>query len=277
MRDVTARHVADAALNAARDEAIAARAEAEHAVLAKSKFLAASSHDLRQPVQSLFFLGAALADGLRDHPMLPLVGSINQATDALKQLLDGLLDISKLDAGGVIPQVTGFSADTLIRRLGTEYAHRAERQGLRLRIVESSCWVRSDPALLERILRNLIENALRYTTHGHILVGCRRVSGTLRIDVLDTGIGIPPDQAEAIFEEFHQVDKDGRCPDGGRGQGSALRSCGGWRACSATGFRSSRPPARARASRSKCRWRPCLRRNGSSWKKRPARMPTDWC
>jgi PAS domain S-box-containing protein len=222
MRDVTARQEADAALNAARDEAVAARAEAEQAVLAKSKFLAASSHDLRQPVQSLFFLGAALADGLSDHPLLPLVGSINQATDALKQLLDGLLDISKLDAGGVTPQVTGFSADTLIRRLGTEYAHRAERQGLRLRIVGSSCWVRSDPALLERILRNLIENALRYTTHGHILVGCRRVSGALRIDVLDTGIGIPSDQAEAIFKEFHRVDKDGHCPDGGQGAGLGL-------------------------------------------------------
>jgi PAS domain S-box-containing protein len=222
MRDVTARQEAEAALNAARDEAVAARAEAERAVLAKSKFLAASSHDLRQPVQSLFFLGAALADGLSDHPMLPLVGSINQATDALKQLLDGLLDISKLDAGGVTPQMTEFSADMLIGRLGTEYAHRADHQGLRLRTVESSCWVRSDPALLERILRNLIENALRYTTHGHILVGCRRVSGALRIDVLDTGIGIPPDQAEAIFEEFHQVDKYNRCPDGGQGAGLGL-------------------------------------------------------
>jgi PAS domain S-box-containing protein len=222
MRDVTMRRQNDAILQAARDEAIAARGEAERAVLAKSKFLAAASHDLRQPVQSLFFLGAALADGLRDHPMLPLVGSINQATDALKLLLDGLLDISKLDAGVVTPNVAEFSADMLIRRLGTEYAHRAERQGLRLRTVESSCWVRSDPALLDRILRNLIENALRYTTHGHILIGCRRVSSALRIDVLDTGIGIPPDQAEAIFEEFHRIDTPGQCLEAGQGTGLGL-------------------------------------------------------
>ena len=129
---------------------------------------------------------------------------------------------SWLDAGIITPNVVEFSADTVVRRLGAEYAHRAERQGLRLRTVESSCWVRSDPALLDRILRNLIENALRYTTHGNILVGCRRVSGALRIDVLDTGIGIPPDQAEAIFEEFHQVDTAGRCLDAGQGAGLGL-------------------------------------------------------
>ena len=206
MRDITLRRRTDAAIQAARDEAVAARAEAERAVLAKSKFLAAASHDLRQPVQSLFFLGSALADGLRGHPMLPLVGSINQATEALKLLLDGLLDISKLDAGVITPQVTDMPVADLLRRLGAEYAHRAERQGLRLKVVPSDSTVRTDAVLLERILRNLIENALRYTERGRILIGCRRIDlDTLRIEVRDTGIGFPADQAESIFEEFHRI------------------------------------------------------------------------
>lgn len=209
MRDASARREAGDALKSARAEAAAARAEADRAALSKSRFLTAASHDLRQPVQSLLFLSAALAEGLRGHPMLPLAGSIDQATDALKRLLDGLLDISRLDAGAITPKATLFSADTLIGRLGAEYAQRAERQGVSLRVVGCSSRVHSDPVLLERILRNLIENALRHTTHGRILIGCRRISGALRIDVLDTGTGVPPDT-------FAQ------CPDGGQEAGLGL-------------------------------------------------------
>jgi len=219
MRDVSARREADAALKSASDEAAAARAEADQAALSKSRFLAAASHDLRQPVQSLLFLSAALAEGLRGHPMLPLAGSIDQATDALKRLLDGLLDISRLDAGAITPKATLLSADTLIGRLGAEYAQRAERQGVNLRVVGCSSRVHSDPVLLERILRNLIENALRHTTHGRILIGCRRVSGALRIDVLDTGTGVPPD---TFAQDTFAPDTFAQCPDGGQEAGLGL-------------------------------------------------------
>ncbi|GEO40460.1 hypothetical protein SAE02_46080 [Skermanella aerolata] len=205
MRDVTVRHEADAVVKAAR-------AESEQAVLSKSRLLAAASHDLRQPVQSLLFLSAALADGLRGHPMLPLAGSIDQATDALKRLLDGLLDISRLDAAAVTPRITVFPADTLVGKVSAEYGQRAERQGVSLRTVGCSMRIASDPALLETILRNLIENALRHTTQGRILIGCRRVSGTLRIDVMDTGIGTTPGWSDSFAQ----------CPDGGEGMGLGM-------------------------------------------------------
>jgi CheY-like chemotaxis protein len=137
--------------------------------------------------------------------MLALAGSIDQATEALKRLLDGLLDISKLDAGAITPKATMFSANTLIGRLGAEYAQRAERQGASLRVVGCSSLVHSDPVLLERILHNLIENALRHTTHGRILIGCRRVSGALRIDVLDTGTGVPSDTFDQYPDEGQEA------------------------------------------------------------------------
>jgi PAS domain S-box-containing protein len=224
MRDASARREAGDALKSARDEAAAARAEADRAALSKSRFLAAASHDLRQPVQSLLFLSAALAEGLRGHPMLPLAGSIDQATDALKRLLDGLLDISRLDAGTITPKATLFSADTLIDKLGAEYAQRAERQGVSLRVVGCSSRVHSDPVLLERILRNLIENALRHTTHGRILIGCRRISGALRIDVLDTGTGVPPNTfaQDTSAPDTFAPDTFAQCPDRGQEAGLGL-------------------------------------------------------
>ncbi|MBP2297067.1 PAS domain S-box protein [Azospirillum rugosum] len=215
MRDITESKKAEQAILAARDEA-------ERANLAKSRFLAAASHDLRQPAQSLVFLVAALAGKLRDHPALPVVERINDSLDALRMLLDGILDISKLDAGVVVPEVVEFPIGSILRRLGDEYRLQAVQRRLDIRVVWSGAHVRSDPALLERILRNLIENALRYTQQGRIVVGCRRRGKDVRIIVADTGIGIPADQLGLIFEEFHQVGNPERDRSQGLGLGLAI-------------------------------------------------------
>jgi signal transduction histidine kinase len=218
-RDITTRREADQRI----ERAEAARAEAERKLLDRSRLIATASHDLRQPVQSLLFLGTALAEGLRDHPMAPLATGVNQAAEALKLLFDGMLDLSKLDTGAVKPEPADIPLGALLDRLGAEYGHRAEMCGLRLAVVGSSAWVRSDAVPLERILRNLIENALRYTTEGRVLIGCRRIGrDRIRVDVLDTGTGFPADQAEIIFEAFHrgmgQVDGG----DGSHGLGLAI-------------------------------------------------------
>ena len=215
MRDITESKKAEQAILAARDDA-------ERANLAKSRFLAAASHDLRQPVQSLVFLVEALSGKLQDHPALPVVELINNSLDALRMLLDGILDISKLDAGVVVPEVVEFPIASILRRLGEEYRLHAAQRRLDLRVVCSDTSVRSDPALLERIIRNLIENALRYTQQGRIVVGCRRQGGNLRIIVADTGIGIPADQLGLIFEEFHQVANPERDRTQGLGLGLAI-------------------------------------------------------
>lgn len=215
LRDVTERVRAETELRAAKDEA-------ERAVRAKAKFLAAASHDLRQPVQSLFFFASALGMRLENHPAEPVVANMNESLAALKMLLDGLLDISRLDAGVIEAKVAPFAMDGLLQRLGGEYGPRAAEQGLDLRVVASRAWTRSDPALLERILRNLIENALRYTARGKILIGCRPVGNRLRLEVWDTGIGIPDDKIGELFEEFYQVGNPERDRRQGLGLGLAI-------------------------------------------------------
>lgn len=210
------------ALSRANVDLAEARAEAEAAGRSKSKFLAAASHDIRQPVQSLVLLANALSRRLVNHPAHLYVTQIEQSLDALRLLLDGLLDISRLDAGVVEPKMQAFPIIDMLTRLQQDYAPRAEQKGLRLRVSSCSVWVLSDPALLERILRNLIENALRYTRQGRILVGCRRVGGALRIEVHDTGIGIAPAHRSAIFDEFYQVENPERDRSKGLGLGLAI-------------------------------------------------------
>lgn len=199
-----------------------AQAQAERASRSKARFLAAASHDLRQPAQALTLFGAVLADRLRDHPAAALVARLNESTDALRMLLDGLLDVSRLDAGIVEPHPAPFALADLFARLQDEFAPRAEAKGLRLRIVPSTARLCSDAALLERMLGNLLDNALKYTGRGGIVVGCRRRGGSLRIDVIDSGIGLQPDQIDEIFEEFVQLgnrERDRRC---GLGLGLAV-------------------------------------------------------
>nr|WP_211114397.1 MHYT domain-containing protein [Azospirillum rugosum] len=215
MRDITARKAAESALRRAKEDA-------ERADLAKTKFLAAASHDLRQPLQSLFFFAHALSDRLHGHPASPLLASMSESLTGLRLLLDSLLDVSRLDAGVVNPAVTQFALGALLERLANEYRPRAAEAGIELRYRPTSGWTVSDPALLERILRNIIENAIRYTERGRIVIGCRRVGATLRIEVLDTGIGIPADEQKAIFEEFTQLANPERDRRKGLGLGLAI-------------------------------------------------------
>lgn len=210
--DVTERRRDEDALRSAREEA-------ERANAAKTKFLAVASHDLRQPVQSLVLFVAALRDRLAGNPALPLVENLEQGLDALKRLLDGLLDISRLDSGRVAPRLETVGLAELLDRIAGEYGPRAADRGLRLTVRPTALWTRTDPALLERIVRNLLENALRYTRRGRVLVAARRRGQAVRLEVWDTGVGIAPDRLGDIFEEFTQV---GEPAGTGRGLGLGL-------------------------------------------------------
>ncbi|WP_372396815.1 ATP-binding protein [Azospirillum sp. HJ39] len=199
-----------------------ARREADRANIAKSKFLAAASHDLRQPVQSLMLLMEVLSSRITDGMTRNVLGTMDRALGALKMLLDGLLDVSRLEAGAVVPEMEVFALTEVMERVAANSRPVAIQKGLLLHIVPCHAHVRSDPMLLGRILQNLVENALRYTDRGRILIGCRRRGGTLRIEVWDTGIGIPADQQEDIFQEFVQVGNASRNRDQGLGLGLAV-------------------------------------------------------
>jgi signal transduction histidine kinase/ActR/RegA family two-component response regulator len=200
----------------------AATAEAERANRAKTRFLAAASHDLRQPVQSLFWFYGALEEKVRGTDLRKILDGMDQSLAGLKVLLDSLLDASKLDAGIIVPEPQKVAIGPLLARLATEYAPAAARTGLDLRVAPSTAVVVSDPALLERIVRNLIENALRYTHRGGIVLGARRHRGRLRLVVADTGIGIPADKQAEVFEEFVQVGNPERDRTKGLGLGLAI-------------------------------------------------------
>jgi signal transduction histidine kinase/CheY-like chemotaxis protein len=190
----------------------------ELANLAKSRFLAAASHDLRQPLHALGLFVAQLHLRMSAVERKRVVGQIDAAMAAMNELFNALLDISKLDAGALTPEVTEFPVSRLLTRIERTFGGAAREKGLSLRVVGGSAWVRSDFILLERILLNLVSNAVRYTVRGSILVGCRRRGRELRIDVCDTGAGIPPDQRENIFGEFYRLGQGG----GDRGLGLGL-------------------------------------------------------
>jgi signal transduction histidine kinase len=183
-----------------------ARREAEAANLAKTKFLAAASHDLRQPLQALSMYVSVLEARVQNADALPVVQGINLSVRTLEQLFDGLLDISKIESGVIKPNVVAFELMPLIDQIVEAERPLATHKKLELRVVRTSASVRSDPLLLGRMLKNLVTNAIRYTEHGRIIVGCRRLArGRLRIQVVDSGIGISPEEQERVFEEYYQV------------------------------------------------------------------------
>lgn len=189
---------------------------------AKSRFLAAASHDLRQPMHALGLFIAQLQDTARSPRTLELVEQAQASVSALERLLDAILDISKLDAGVLTCQFTEFAVQDLLQRLSASFGPEFARKGLRLRTVPTALVVRSDPVLLERILLNLISNALRYTERGGVLLGCRRTGGKVRIEVWDTGIGIPKEKHREIFQEFVQLGNPERDRSKGLGLGLAI-------------------------------------------------------
>ncbi len=184
---------------------IEAREFAEQANRAKSQFLAAASHDLRQPLQTLRLLSSVLSRAVpRDSRAATAVANQSEALRLMGDLLDALLDISKLEAGAIQPDVTDCSVRRIFARLRAEFAALAEAKGLKLVIDDCDSFVRSDPTLLSQIIQNLLGNAIRYTQRGWVRLRCLAQSTCVRIEVLDSGIGIPPEELELIFDEFYQ-------------------------------------------------------------------------
>ncbi len=179
--------------------------ELELANLAKTRFLAAASHDLRQPLHALGLLVARLDADINRAERRRVVAQIGAAVAGMNELFSTLLDISKLDAGAVKPMVTEFPIGPVLSKIESMFAPVARAKSLRLYVRPNSAWVRSDRMLLERILLNLVSNAVRYTQTGGVVVGCRGRGDTLRLEVWDSGIGIPHAQQQDIFREFYQV------------------------------------------------------------------------
>lgn len=195
--------------------------EAETATRAKSRFLAAASHDLRQPIHALGMFVARLAQLPHDRETRHLIGNLEASVRAMQDLLDALLDISRLDADAVRVQLQPVPLGPLFEQLRGALMPVATDKGLRLRVRDSVLWVQSDPTLLHRILLNLVSNALRYTGHGGVLVGCRRSRGGshLWLEVWDTGVGIPAEHQQDIFREFYQIGNPERDRSKGLGLG----------------------------------------------------------
>lgn len=195
---------------------------AEHAVIAKSHFLAAASHDLRQPLHALGLLvsGLAQSEAARQEPKL--VAHIQAATDTLQNLLDAILDVSRLDGGNLIPIISDFSLGDVLDRLGDDLSLLAEQKGLHLKLRATPIWVHSDQKIVERILQNLIGNALRYTQAGGVLVSCRRRLNKVLVEVWDTGEGIPETSHQEIFDDYVQLGNPERARAKGLGLGLAI-------------------------------------------------------
>ena len=228
-RDITERKQVEEALQAAKDEAERAKDEAERAKdeaeranFAKSKFLAAASHDLRQPVQALVLFTEVLETKVGDSAPSALVGKVKESLGALSALLETLLDVSRLDAGVVTPQDTNFPLADVLDRLVTDFTPLAGERGITLKSVTTSAMVLTDSTLLGRVVQNLLSNAVKYTNCGRILIGCRRQGQRIRVEVWDTGIGIPHDRLKEVFEEFYQVGNSERDRAQGLGLGLAI-------------------------------------------------------
>jgi len=199
--------------------------EAERASVAKSRFLAAASHDLRQPLHALSLFSADLqrAAELQDEQRLrQLSGRVAESVEAMSSLLDALLDISRLDIGGVTVEPVNVDLGELLARVHASFARSAADAGLRLRFRPTQARLRCDPLLLERLLANLVANALRYTPQGSVLVAARRRGREMRIEVRDSGIGIAPEHQQAVFEEFFQVGNSARVHGEGLGLGLSI-------------------------------------------------------
>jgi CheY-like chemotaxis protein len=227
--DVTAFRHAEAELKRANEtlelrvrartaEFESARAEAERANHAKTRWLAAVSHDLAQPLNAAHLFAHALAQRMQHDEYRQSLADISASLDAAESLLAGLLDISRLDSGGLSPQIEAFPLDPLLQALGNEFRLLAEAKGLRFHAARTGLWVRSDAQLLRRVLQNFLANAVRYTPRGGVLLGCRRQGEQVRIEVWDTGLGIRERDQGVIFEEFRRLDRGGQ----GLGLGLAI-------------------------------------------------------
>ena len=207
IRDVTERKQLEAEIHAAREAA-------ELANKANSAFLAAASHDLRQPVQALSLLNGALRRTVKEAKALAMIESQDHSLTAMTNLLNSLLDISRLDAGKVTPEIEEFPVQRLVDRLAAEFGRQASQEGLAFHAEPCDVCVRSDPNLLAEIIQNLVSNAIRYTDQGSVTFAAHTDGDRCRIDVIDTGIGIEADQLQSIFNEFYQCNTKGSSKEG---------------------------------------------------------------
>jgi two-component system CheB/CheR fusion protein len=204
------------------DELGVAKRQADLANAAKSRFLAAASHDLRQPLQTLALLQGLLARIVEGERAQKLIARIDDTLGAMTGMLNALLDINQMETGIVRAEPIDFPIDELLDQLRDEFTYHAQAKGLALRVMPCSLLIHSDPRLLEQMLRNLLSNAMKYTRHGKVLLGCRRHKGMLSIEICDTGIGIAEEELQAIFQEYHQIDNAARERSRGLGLGLAI-------------------------------------------------------
>ena len=191
-------------LQVINEQMLKAKSVAEQANQSKTRFLASASHDLLQPLNAARLFTSALAGKKTDPETADLVDHIDSSLGAAEEIISTLLDISKLDAGALEPDIGNFPVNDIMRHLANDFSAIATDQGLDLHVVTSTAWIRSDSKLLRRVIQNFLSNAIRYTPQGRILLGCRRLRGYIRIEVWDTGPGIPDDQLAQIFEEFRR-------------------------------------------------------------------------
>jgi Na+/proline symporter/signal transduction histidine kinase/ActR/RegA family two-component response regulator len=191
-----------------------AKAQADEANISKTRFLAAASHDILQPLNAARLYVTSLVERQRNGEDAQLVGNIDASLDAVEEIFGALLDISRLDAGAMKAEIVSFRIDELFRQLEVEFKPLAQEKGLDLTFMPCSLTVKSDRRLLRRLLQNLVSNAIKYTPSGRVLVGCRRKRGHLRILVCDTGLGIPASKKQAVFKEFHRLDQGAKVARG---------------------------------------------------------------
>ena len=199
-----------------------AKSDAERANKAKSVFLASASHDLRQPLNAMQMYIAALQSKVKDKEILRIIEDINSVSISTARLLNALLDVSELEVGAIKPRHEIFSVNDILSSIFQSFLPLAKDKELDFRIVPSSLYVRSDPALLERILGNFMSNAIRYTDKGSVLIGCRKKGNKVSVQVWDNGCGISDDQMALIYEDFYQVENKERDRGKGLGLGLAL-------------------------------------------------------
>jgi len=196
------------------DELVRAKAAADEANVSKTRFLAAASHDILQPLNAARLYVTSLVERQSGGEVARLTGHVDASLEAVEEIIGALLDISRLDTGALKPDIASFRIDELLRQLEVEFAPLAREKGLQLIFVPSSLTVRSDRRLLRRLLQNLVSNAVKYTKAGRVLVGCRRHGRQLRIDVYDTGIGIPKSKQRIVFTEFHRLEQGAKVARG---------------------------------------------------------------
>ena len=207
IRDVTARKRME-------EDVISSQRAAERANKANSAFLAAASHDLRQPVQALNLLNGALRRTVKNEKALAMIESQEQSLQAMTNLLNSLLDISRLDAGAISPEFEEFPIRQIIERLESEFGRQSAHKGLEFTASSCDATVRSDPNLLAEIIQNFVSNAIRYTNRGSVTLTSSERDGVCSVRVEDTGIGIDQDELEEIFREFHQCKSAGGSNEG---------------------------------------------------------------